>query len=50
MLLSLMILGNGGPATASEPVLATVISSLTATGLTAEARAIAVEAALAAGF
>jgi hypothetical protein len=50
VLLSLMILGNGGPATASEPVLATVISSLTATGLTAEARAIAVEAALAAGF
>ncbi len=50
VLLSLMILGNGGPATASELVLATVISSLVATGLTTEARAIAVEAALAAGF
>ena len=50
VLLSLMVLGNGGPATASEPVLATVISSLVETGLTAEARAIAVEAALAAGF
>ncbi len=50
VLLSLLVLGNGGPATASEPTLVAVITGLRSVGLETEARALAIEAALAAGF
>jgi hypothetical protein len=49
-LISLLVLGTGGPAAADEPMLAAVSSSLRRVGLEADARAIAIEAALAAGF
>ena len=50
VLLSLLVLGDGGPAGADTNVLGDVVSALRAVGLGAEARAIALEAALAKGI
>ena len=49
VLLSLCALGEGGPASANPILLSRAISSLRQVGLDAEARAIAIEAAIAAG-
>lgn len=49
VLLSLLVLGDGGPAGADTNVLGDVVSALRAVDLGAEARAIALEAALAKG-
>ena len=50
VLLALLLLGDGGPAAAGMASVGPVISSLVAVGLREEARAIALEAALAAGL
>lgn len=50
VLLALVALGDGGPAEAPPFVLNAVVSSLRLVGLDAEARALAVEAAVAAGI
>jgi hypothetical protein len=50
VLLSLLMLGQGGPGQASPLVLGRVVGSLSAVGLDAPARAIAVEALVAAGL
>ena len=50
VLLSLLALGESGPGDADPVVLSRVLSSLRNIGLEAEARALAVEAALAAGL
>ena len=50
VLLSLLVLGDDGPGRASPVVLDAALSVLKAIGLKAEARALAVEAALAAGL
>ena len=50
VLLALTALGQGGPTQADPTLLRTVIESLRAVGLSAEARAIAIEAAVAAGI
>ena len=50
VLLSLLALGDGGPAQADPIVLRRVLSALDAVGLEAPARALAVEAAVAAGL
>lgn len=50
VLLALLALGDGGPGRANPIVLYRVIGALRAVGLDAEARALAVEAALAAGL
>jgi hypothetical protein len=50
VLLSLLMLGQGGPGQASPIVLGRVVESLSSVGLEAPARAIAVEALVAAGL
>jgi len=50
LLLSLITIGDGGPGQATPVVLSKVISSLRAIGLETEARALALEAAVAAGL
>jgi hypothetical protein len=50
VLLSLLALGEGGPAAANPVILRRVLVGLRSVGLEAEARAIAVEAAVAAGI
>ena len=50
VLLSLLMLGQGGPGQASPLVLGRVVGSLNAVGLDVPARAIAVEALVAAGL
>ena len=50
ILLSLLVLGESGPAQANPTVLHKVIKSLRTIGLEEEARALAVEAAVAAGL
>jgi len=50
LLLSLIAIGDGGPGQATPLVLSQVISSLRAIGLETEARALALEAAVAAGL
>ncbi len=50
VLLSLLALGDGGPAQADPIVLRRVLRALGAVGLEASARALAVEAAVAAGL
>lgn len=49
VLLALLVLGDGGPAGANVTILGEVIAALSAVGLETEARAMAVEAALARG-
>ena len=50
VLMALLLLGDAGPAAAGLPSVGPVVSSLVAAGLPEEARAIALEAALAAGL
>ena len=50
VLMALILLGDGGPAAAGLPTVAPVVSGLVSAGLREEARAIALEAALAAGL
>ncbi len=50
VLLSLLALGEGGPSQADPVILRRVLASLRGSGLEAEARALAVEAAVAAGL
>ena len=50
VLLSLVMIGEGGPAQAHPIALSSVLSALNAIGLEREARALAIEAALAAGL
>ena len=50
VLLALLLLGDNGPAAAGIATVGPVVSSLVSTGLREEARAIALEAALAAGL
>jgi len=49
VLLALVVLGEDGPAGASETVVSAVLSALQAVGLESDARALAVEALLASG-
>ena len=50
VLLALLLLGENGPAAAGIATVGPVVSSLASAGLQEEARAIALEAALAAGL
>ena len=50
VLMALLVLGDGGPAAAGLAAVGPAVSGLAAAGLLAEARAIALEAALAAGL
>ena len=50
VLMALILLGEGGPAAAGLPAVGPVVSGLVSAGLGEEARAIALEAALAAGL
>ena len=50
VLFSMLALGQGGPAQADPTVLRKVLTSLIAVGLAAEARALALEAAVASGI
>ena len=50
VLLSLVMIGEGGPAQAHPIALSSTLSALGAIGLEREARALAIEAALAAGL
>ena len=50
VLMALILLGDGGPAAAGLPTVGPVVSGLVSAGLGEEARAIALEAALAAGL
>ena len=50
VLMALILLGDGGPAAAGLPTVGPVVSSLVSAGLPEEARAIALEAVLAAGL
>ena len=50
VLMALLLLGNGGPAAAGLAVVGPVVAALETVGLQEEARAIALEAALAAGL
>ncbi|MDE0050834.1 MAG: hypothetical protein OXO52_13685 [Rhodospirillales bacterium] len=50
VLMALILLGDGGPAAAGLPTVGPVVSSLVSAGLSDEARAIALEAVLAAGL
>jgi len=50
ILMSMVALGDGGVAKASAPVMRQIVAGLSAVGLDAEARSLALEAALAAGL